>query len=132
MIYSSWYIECDRWKLVIIGKNPKDQDFEKMEKKNASDIIILHMCTKCHNHIRISSFYTCVPKTRITLGRFLRYGVRQMSSFYTYVPKVTIIWCMVPKILGTTDRIFVILDHFVPFDPPNNQKNQNLEKIKNT
>ena len=39
---------------------------------------------------------------------------------------------MVPEILGTTDRIFVILDHFVPFDPPNNQKNQNLEKIKKT
>ena len=37
---------------------------------------------------------------------------------------------MVPEILGTKDRIFVILHHFVPFDPPNNQKNQNLEKIK--
>ena len=37
---------------------------------------------------------------------------------------------MVPEILGTKDRIFVILHHFVPFDPPNYQKNQNLEKIK--
>ena len=30
-------------------KNPKNQNFEKM-KKIAGDIIILHMCTKNHNH----------------------------------------------------------------------------------
>ena len=27
---------------------------------------------------------------------------------------------------------FVILGHFLPFDPPNNPKNQNFEKIKKT
>ena len=27
---------------------------------------------------------------------------------------------------------FIILGHFLPFDPPNNQKNQNFEKIKKT
>ena len=25
---------------------------------------------------------------------------------------------------------FVILDHFLPFDPPNNLKNQSFEKMK--
>ena len=37
---------------------------------------------------------------------------------------------MVPKIWRMTDRIFVILDHFLPFYPPNNPKNQNFDKIK--
>ena len=36
-------------------KNPKNQTFEKM-KKIAGDIIILHMCTKNHNHMRYSSW----------------------------------------------------------------------------
>ena len=31
-----------------------------------------------------------------------------------------------------TDRIFAILDHFLPFYPANNPKNQNREKIKKT
>ena len=62
MIYSSWDIKCDRLKLVILGlfsflcvpfyspKNPKNPKFEKMEKL-AEEIIILHMCTKNHNHV---------------------------------------------------------------------------------
>ena len=29
-----------------------------------------------------------------------------------------------------TDRIFVILDHFLQFHPPNNPKNQSFEKMK--
>ena len=38
-------------------KNPKNQTFEKM-KKFAGDIILLHMCTKHHNHMRYSSWDT--------------------------------------------------------------------------
>ena len=51
MIYSSWDIEFDRLKLVIMGhflpfyplpaKNPKNQNFE-ITKKIPGDIIILH------------------------------------------------------------------------------------------
>ena len=61
MIYSSWDIECDRQKLVIMGhflpfytpppKKPKKQNFEKM-KKVTGDVII----------------YTSVPKTTIIWG----------------------------------------------------------------
>ena len=29
-------------------------------------------------------------------------------------------------------EFFVILGHFLPFDPPNNLENQNFEKMKNT
>ena len=38
-------------------KNLKNQNYEKM-KKIVWDIIILHMCTKIHNHMRYSSWDT--------------------------------------------------------------------------
>ena len=47
-------------------------------------------------------------------------------SFYTCVPQMTIVWCVVPEILGTT----VILVYFLHFYPHNNSKNQNFEKMK--
>ena len=40
------------------------------------------------------------------------------------------VWCMVPEIKGTTDRVFCHFGPFLPFDPPNNPKNQNFEKMK--
>ena len=63
MIYSSWDIECEGLKLVILGyfspfilpENPKNQNFEKMKKSNG-DIIILHVCTKNHNHMMFDSW----------------------------------------------------------------------------
>ena len=39
---------------------------------------------------------------------------------------------MVPEIYGTTNKVFVILVHFLAFDPPNNLKNQSFEKMKKT
>ena len=78
MIYSSWDIEQDKLKLVILGhslpfiplKTPK-----------------IKILKKWKNLLKISSFYTCVPKT-------------------------TIIWCKVPEIWNGTDRISC---HFGPF-----------------
>ena len=37
---------------------------------------------------------------------------------------------MVPAIWSAMDRIFVILDCFLPFYPLNNPKNKNFEKLK--
>ena len=63
MIYSSWDIECEWLKLVIMNyflpstakkPPPKNQNFEKM-RKLAGDII-LYMCTKNHNHTRHRSW----------------------------------------------------------------------------
>ena len=48
----------------------------------------------------------CVPKITITWWEFLRYGVRQTE-------------------------IFVILDHFLPFQPPQNSENKNFNTDKN-
>ena len=39
---------------------------------------------------------------------------------------------MVPELWSTQTKIFVILDHFLHFYPPNNPKNQNFEKMKKT
>ena len=42
-----------------------------------------------------------------------------------------IIWCMVPETWSVTDKIFIILDHFLHFQPSNNPKNQILKTWKN-
>ena len=38
----------------------------------------------------------------------------EILSFYTCVPQMMIIWCIVPEIWSATDKIFVILDNFLP------------------
>ena len=39
---------------------------------------------------------------------------------------------MVLEISSATDKLFVILGHFLPFyPPPNNLENQNFENLKN-
>ena len=43
---------------------------------------------------------------------------------------MTIIWCVVPEIWSTTDRIFVILDCFLSLCLPMDQENKNFEKMK--
>ena len=50
-------------------------------------------------------------------------------SFYTCVPKIAIIWCVVPEMQSETE-FFVVLDHFLPFYPPNNLKIKILKKWK--
>ena len=58
MMYGSRDIECDGqnflsfWTIFahLPPKNPKNQNFEKM-KKMPRDIIILHKCTKNHDHM---------------------------------------------------------------------------------
>ena len=59
MMYDSWDMEHDRQNFFVIldhflpfypPKNLKNQNFEKM-KKTPWDIIILHKCTKNHDHI---------------------------------------------------------------------------------
>ena len=53
----------------------------------------------------------------------------EILSFYTCLPQMLIIQCLAPEISSMTE-FFVILGHFLPFDPPNNPKNQNFEKTK--
>ena len=56
MIYSSWDIEQKRLKKTALKKT-KNQNFEKI-KKTVGDIIILHTCTKNHDHMMHGSWDT--------------------------------------------------------------------------
>ena len=82
MIDNSWDIEQNILNLVILGyflppKNTKNKKFWKM-KKFAGDII-LHMCTKNHNHIIYSSW-----DTEWDRQNFLSFWARDII-LYTYM-----------------------------------------------
>ena len=78
MIYSSWDIGRAGLKLLILDhffaflppKNPKNQNFEKLEEADW-DIIILHTCTKNHNHMMYDSWGVRRTKLFVILGHFL-------------------------------------------------------------
>ena len=156
MICSSWDKEFDRLKLIIMShflpfffppKTLKNQNFEKM-RKIAGYIIILHICTKNHNHRRYGfwdtewdrqkflSFWSIVwsftplliPKIKIwkKCKKHL-----EILSFYTSVPQMTNIWCTVPEIWSATDQFFLSFwTIFCPFIPLTNQKMKILKKWK--
>ena len=54
----------------------------------------------------------------------------EILSFYTCAPQMMIIWCMIPEILSTIDRICCHFRLYFAFLPPNNPENQNFEKMK--
>ena len=56
----------------------------------------------------------------------------EISSFYTCIPQMMIIWSMVPKISGTTDKTFCIVGHFGPFTWSTTQKIKISKKLKKT
>ena len=112
------------WHLLMNSENPKNQTFEKM-KNFAGDIIILHMRTKNHNHMRYSSWDTpwdigcnCyfsfwVILSSITLLTAKKNKISQkwkkkktrVSSFDTTLPKIMIVRFYVRKIWRLTDVI---------------------------
>ena len=66
---------------------------------------------------------------------------KQLFEVHNHVCK-HVIWCtkkhiprlLILEVLGSWDikhnRVFVIMGHFLGFDPSNNSKNQNFEKMK--
>ena len=139
MNYSSWDIECDRLKLVIMGhclpcypplKTQKVRILKKWE-KIAGDIIILHMYTKSHNHnhMRYSSWIM------ITWCKLPEIGSEKIPGDIIILHMCTI--NENHTMYGSWDmehhrQIFLILDYFLPFYPRSNPENQNFEKMKNT
>ena len=118
------------WSIVLeIECDSKNQNFEKM-KKIAGDIIILHICTKNHNHnhMRYNSwdrewdrqnylsfwaiFWPFTPLTIQKIKIFKKWKKHQMWSFYTCIPEIMIIWCMFPEIWSVTDIIFCHFGRF--------------------
>ena len=114
------------------SKKPEKSKFWKNEKKKKfpGDIIILHMCTKNHNHMRYSSWNTKRDRIFCHFGSFLTLlppptlnspknenfkkikTNLTISSFYTSVPKIMIICYTMPEICHMTD---VIIFHFALF-----------------
>ena len=90
--------------------NPKNQKFTKM-KKAPGDIIILHRCTKNHDHMLYCSWdmvhdrcncyfsFSCLKN----LNFYKMKKSLEISLFHIGVPNIMIRWCMVPEIWCTTD-----------------------------
>ena len=137
MIYSSWDIECDRPKLVIMGPflpsplKTKNQNFEKM-KEIAEDIIILYKRTKNHNHLRYGSwdiewerhnlltFWVIFrPFTPLTTQKtnILKKWKQHLEtfSFYTCVSKSQSYHVCFLRYGVQQTEFFLILGHFCPF-----------------
>ena len=126
MIYASWDINCNRHIFLsylaifcsftpLTAQKMKISQIEKMP----GDIIILHKCTKNHDH-RLYCSGDIVWKKHL-----------EISSFYTNVPKSMIIGYTVSEIWCMTDVIIILLGDFLPFYPSNSQKMKIPKKIEN-
>ena len=91
-------------------------------KKPPGDIIILHKCTKNHDHMLKCSwdmvhdwcnfyfsfwaiFFFFIPLTTWKIKNFKKSKkLLEISSFYTCVPRIMITWCTVPEIWCATGR----------------------------
>ena len=143
MIYGCWEIERDKhnflsfWTIFFLftfffylfvpfyllpfSKDPKNQNFEKT-KKASGDIIILHKCTKKHDHMlhcsrdtehdrcnfRFSFWAIFCPFTPLKTQKIkiLKKWTKHLetSSFYTCAPKIMITRYTVPEIWCATDE----------------------------
>ena len=116
-------------------------------KKASGDVIILNLCNKKHNQMMYAysdmecdrhnflSFQVIFCSFTPLLTRKIKIwkNVKSTSRYYpfTYVhhkSRSYDVWFLRYKVQRT--KFFVILGHFLPFDPPNNPKNQNFEKMK--
>ena len=131
-------------KLAILGhflscypsKTPKNQNFEKM-KKNAGDII-LHICTKNHNHMMydgIFSFwvifcpFTSLKNPKIKILKKWKKPPGDIIIFHVYQKSWSYGVCFLRYRVPQT-KDFAVLGHFLPLYPPNNSDNKNFEKMK--
>ena len=126
-------------------------------KKFAGDIFILHMGTINHNHTIYGSWDTerdrqnflslwaifcpfttptptstslMIPKIKILKEKIIKDIILLYIHVYHKWRSYNNIWFLKYKVRQTES--FVILDHFLPFQPPNNPENQNLKIEKNT
>ena len=125
--------------VLLAPKTPKNQNFEKW-KKNLLNIIILQKCVKTYNHVMYISWDIFV-----ILGHFLPFyhppnnpknknfqKILKNAWRYLYIHVYHKWWYdkwfLTFKVWQT--EIFVILGHFLPFQPLDNLENQNFENMK--
>ena len=119
MLYCSWDMACDEctcyfsfWAIFcpFSLQQPEKSKFQKKMKKIPRDIIILHWCTKNHDHMlhcywdmvcdRCNCYFPfwtifCpfIPILPLTAQKWK--NLLEISSFCTCVPEIMIRWCMV-------------------------------------
>ena len=132
-------------------KNPRNPKFKKI-KKAPGDIIILHKCSKNHDHMLYCSWDMGRDRCKKVLGGIIilhkytindnhmmcgSWDMKRDRHFFVILgdilplsPKIMIIYYTVPEIWRVTDLIVVF--HFGLFfvllptaPPPNSPKNQN-------
>ena len=129
------FVILDRFLPFCLPNNPKNQNFEKL-KKAPRDIIILHKCTKTHDHMLYCSLdmprngFTCYfsfwaifyPFTSLTSPKNQNLEKvkknLEISSFYNTVPKIMIKCYTVPEIWYVTDVIIFLFGPFFALLPP--------------
>ena len=135
MIYGSWDIKCNRQIFfVILGhiltfyppNSPKNENIKKM--KTPGDIIILHKCTKTHDHMLYCSWdmvrdrCNCCFLFWAIFCPFTAWKIKisknwkkhqEASSYYTSLPKIMIICYTAPEIWHATHVIVIF--HFGQF-----------------
>ena len=110
-------------------------------KKLAGDIIILHKYTKNHNHMRYSSWDMEWGKEFFgILVHFLPFfailPIRKkpidIIILYMCAINENHMMCVSLDMECNRQNFFLILDHFLPFNPTNNPKNQTFWTHKRT
>ena len=148
--YEVWLTKClvnlDRFLPLNPLNNPKNQNFEKLEKTSA-DIIIFHMCTKnydqmlysfwdtvrdrCNCYLFRAIFCPFIPLTAPKIKILKKWKKSlEISSFYISVSKIMTRWLRFLRNGVWRIKLFFILGHFLPFYPLTAQKIKILEKWK--
>ena len=127
-------------------KNPKNHNFEKMEKNCWRYRHFVHVYQKRQSYEVQFLIYRVTQILFVILDHFLPFtfphpnnpenqNVEKMKKAFTdpiilNLPnKNTIKWCMLNQIWSAADIFFVILGHFLLFYPTIDPKNLNWEKM---
>ena len=146
-VYGSWDMNCTRQNsFFTLGYPPNSlkKKIQKNEKKKKmpGDTIILHKCTKNHDHLLYCSWdmvrdgckcyfsfwailfpFTTLIAQKMKISKKWKKHL-DISSFYTTVPKIMIICYTVPEIWHVADVIVIsYLRQFFALLLPNSSKN---------
>ena len=106
---TEFFVILDRFLPYCPPNNPKNQNFEKMKKRPA-DTIILHMCTKNHDHMPHCSWDTTCAICNFFFFSFWaifcpssnpkQTQSKQTCTYHDFThahKKIMILWCKVPE-----------------------------------
>ena len=154
MIYSSWVIECDRLKLLMGHFLPSSSPLKSQKikfLKNWKKLMELSLFYKCvpkitvymmyafwdmecdsHNFVSFWAMFCPLPHYwpwKLKFGKNVKSSWRYHPFTHVYHKWRSYDVCFLRYKVGQS-KFFVILGDFYPFDPPNNPKHRNFEKMK--